>query len=895
MQPYRTQENTSPDKTSDANSPSGDLSLPIAGAPQSDYHALLTIVHKVASAPSGQAAVGALFQLLNQSYGLLALAMEVTSGQVMRSYPYGDVEELAALNAVGGAERRRVVTVCPLKYTLGAITYILAADTTASPELLEAATAQVALRLGLELLTERAEQAEDRARQRLSELVALYDIGQAIDPGELPRLMQMITDRTALLMDAQACSLMLVDEEQGRLRLAANHGLAADVPEYGQRIGEGIAGRVAATEQPILIVGNEQDKRLDGLTLNPDISSSMLVPMKDQDGKVLGVLAIRRRRPSRDFTTEDLKLFEVFATQAALAVTNTRLYADLRGRMSELLKLTTLSRTLISTIDLDGLLEAVVDEVCNLVNFERCCLYMRDSSRPVFVPRVWRGYPVSIGRNPVREGEGAVGMTARAKTMQWFDGRAEVAPGQERERAYLQMKGYARSLGTDAFVAVPILDSHQRCVAVLVADNRGRREPISSEQIRLLEAFVNQAGIAIDNSLLYAQMQDTLSNIRRLKDYTDSVLQSIGAAILSTDARGIITRWNAAAEQTLRLSPAAFRERQLTQLLHALRLPYAEQEQLITMIARVQETGENVQRLRLTLHPQDRPTVTLYLMISRLPDHHQERAGVVLIFEDVTQEVRLETELEKMRRLADIGQLAAKMAHEVRNALSPIRAAAQFIRGDLSALNLSTEWTDIIIAEVDGLTRLTREMLDFARPTALDPRPLNLNDFLFAAIQTLTSFLGEQQVQVEWECASSLPELMGDPLLLGQVVRNIVMNAVQSMEEGGVLRIRTAYDAGAELFNIEFYDNGEGIAEGDLERIFRPFVTTRTKGTGLGLPIVQKIVDHHGGRVEVESHLGRGTCFRILLPTRPPQDAGERLPDAGPLISHKTAGNFPDK
>jgi nitrogen-specific signal transduction histidine kinase/GAF domain-containing protein len=862
-----------------------------------DYQTLLTIVNRVTSAPSGQAAMETLFRFLQERCGLLALTMEVTSGPVTRFYPYGDVSEVAALNADSGGERQRVICVCPLKSTLsplGKITYILAAETHVTSELLEAATAQIALRLGLELLTERAEQAEGRARQRISELVTLYDIGQPIDPGELPQLMQMITDRTALLMDGQACSLMVVDEEQGRLRLAASHGLPAGVPEYGRKIGEGISGRVAATEQSMLIVGGEHDRRLDGLTLNPDIGSSMVVPMKDQGGKVLGVLAIRRRRSALDFTTEDLKLFEVFATQAALAVTNARLYADLRSRMSELLNLTTLSRTLISKLDLDGLLEAVADEVRNIVNFERCCLYIRDNNRPIFVPRVWRGYSASIGRNPVREGEGAVGLTARVKTMQRFDAQVTVPPGWERERSYLQMKGYARSLGTDAFVAVPILDSHQRCVGVLVADNRGRREPISAAQTQLLEAFVNQAGIAIDNSLLYAQMQDTLSNIRRLKDYTDSILHSIGAAIVSTDTRGIITRWNPAAQQTLQLPAAAFRETQLTALLRALRLPRAEQEQLIAMIAHVQETGETVQRFRLTLHPQDRPSVTLYLMISRLPDHRQERAGVVLIFEDVTQEVRLETELEKMSRLADIGQLAAKMAHEVRNALSPIRAAAQIIQGDLSAQNISTEWTEIIVAEVDGLARLTREMLDFARPTSLAVRTLNLNDFLGSSVQTLASFLNEHRVQVEWGCASDLPELMGDAVQLGQVVRNIVMNAAQSMSDGGVLCIRTAYDPATELFAMEFHDNGEGIAEGDLERIFRPFVTTRTKGTGLGLPIVQKIVDHHGGRVEVESHLARGTCFRVLLPPRPPHDSGERLPQDRPLISPKPTGNFPD-
>jgi nitrogen-specific signal transduction histidine kinase/GAF domain-containing protein len=760
-------------------------------------------------------------------------------------------------------------------------------------ELLHAITSHVALRLGLEHLAERAEESEDRARQRISELATISEIGQAVDPLELPRLLQMITDRTALLMDAHVCSLLLMDEEQGCLSLVASHGPAADVLAYGQQLGAGIAGRVAATEQPLLIVEAEQAVRPDGEAVNTELGSSMLVPMKDQDEKVLGVLAIRRRRPALDFTTDDLKLFSVFSTRAALAVTNMRLYVNLRSRMAELLKLTSFSRTLISTINLDELLAAVVDEVRSAVNFERCCLYMRDGNRANFVPRVWRGYPDSIGRNPVREGEGAVGLTARAKKLLSFDARDPVSPGRDKEPSYLKMRGFARSLGVNMFLAVPIQNSHQRCIGVLVADNRGRNEPISQEQKSLLEAFINHAGIAIDNSLLYTQMQDTLANIRRLKNYPDSVLHSIGAAIVSIDVRGVITRWNPAAQETLQQPTSAFRDTLFADLLIRLRLPEAERTQLLDMIQRVQETGETIQRFRLTLHPWDRPPLTLYLMVSRLPDN-QERSGVVLIFEDVTQEVRLENELEKMRRLADIGQLAATMAHEVRNALSPIRAASQMIQADLRAQSGSMEWTQIIIAEVDGLTRLMDEMLDFARPTLLDTRPLRLNEFLASAVQSLTAFLTEHRVQVEWDCAAILPELQGDAVQLGQVVRNIVMNAAQAMPDRGVLRIRTAYDQVEELFVVEFKDNGEGIPTGNLERIFRPFVTTRTKGTGLGLPIVQKIVDHHGGRVEVESQVGAGTVFRVLLPQQPPPDVGEYLPDTS-VISRETTGGFPDK
>lgn len=870
----------------------------ISGTPENavqDYAALLDVLRLVREARTSGEALEDLYHFLNVRYGIYALALEISSGPITRLQPYGDAREL---REAGNGLLARRICVIPLDDSAappGHITYVLTPDSPLSESFLQAITGQIALRLGQENLLKRAEEAESKAGQRINEVATIYEIGQAIDQIDLPRLLKLITYRAALLMDAQACSLMLFSEESGILRVAASHGLPEDAMEQEQRLGEGIAGRVAQTEQPMLIVGDVRDSRLEGVELRPDIGSSMLVPMKSQEGTVMGVLSIRRRRPAPDFTDDDLKLFSVFASQAALALTNVRLYADLKRRAAELYKISTLSRALISTLDLDELLTRVADDICNVVGFERCCLFMRETRQTIYAARVWRGYPDSIGRNPVREGEGAVGAAARMKATLLFDAREAVSPERERERSYLQMKGFARSLGTDSFIAVPILTSQNRCIGVAVADNRGRRDPISREQRDLLSAFVNQAGIAIENARLVEEMQDNYKNIHRLKNYTDNVLHSIGAGIISTDARGHIARWNPAALQTLQQTAEQLKETSLTKIIQGLALPDTERDHLLRMVERVAEAGEDVDLYKLTLHPRGRAPMTLNLMLSRLVDHNQERAGVVMIFEDVTQEVRLEAEVEKMRRLADIGQLAAKMAHEVRNALSPIRGAAQIIRADLQGQHSSTEWPDIIIAEVDGLSHLTSEMLDFARPMPLDLHPVSVGEFLEARIHSLATFLDEHKVRVHRDYPPDLPELEADPVQLRQVVHNLVRNAAQAMPEGGDLFLSADFDPQSQMVAMRFRDVGVGIPEADLERIFRPFVTTKTKGTGLGLPIVQKIVDHHGGRVEVESRVGEGTRFSVLLPLRPPRDGVERRHGEAPLISDHLSGPLPDK
>lgn len=558
--------------------------------------------------------------------------------------------------------------------------------------------------------------------------------------------------------------------------------------------------------------------------------------------------------------------------------------------------LSTLSRALLSAPDMDALLEIIPGQVCGIIGFDRCCLYLQDTNRPTLTIRASEGYPESLARNPVTLGEGAVGRVARSREMLHFDSRLPVSEEEQRVPAYRQNKGYARSLGANAFVAVPILIRGETCLAVLVADNQRKPAPIREEQINLLQAYIWQAGLALENALLTAQMQESAAKLRRLKDTTDNVLQSIEAAILTTDANGNIARCNPAAELLLQGGARHMRNAPLEAAFAALRLPPSEQENLLALVGRVQETGEPVHRLKLTLHPQDKPALTLVVMASRLPERPNapretgERAGVVLIFEDVTQETHLENELEKMRRLADIGQLAAKMAHEVRNALSPIRGAAQLIRSELD----SPTWPDIIIEEVDGLSRLTTEMLNFARPTPLAPAPIQLNTLLRAALKSLALFLKEHRVRLDWKLAPGLPEILADEAQIRQVIRNIVMNAAQSMPESGVLKIQSRWEETRQMAGMEFCDTGTGIEPEELERIFQPFVTTRPKGTGLGLSIVQKNVDNHGGQIEVESDVNQGTRFRVWLPLVPPHDQDAPPPPKPPLIYGRAAGPFPD-
>ena len=513
----------------------------------------LRIVHGAESAEHGLTAA---FVVLQTSGDVHALFVETNPRLEARSFLLGAsnlfLETIDEISVPGYVFH----TVIPARGSavIRHLRFAVGIGSNVASEFLEAITNAIALRFDYESARAGQQEAEKQAARHRREVEVLYEIGQAIDQVELPRLLSLITERAASLMESQACSLMWVDATTGRLRIEASFGLSHEALAHEQKQGEGIAGRVLQTEQPLRILENSFDPQLEGLNLRPEIGSSMVVPMKSPHGPALGVLSIRRRRPSPDFTEEDLQLFSVFATQAALAILNVKLYSDLKRRADELVKLASLTRALITTFDLNARLQHLADAICGIVGFERCCVYIRDTTKPVFAPCVWRGYPDSIGRNPVREREGAIGAVAREKTMRLFDAKLPVSPERERERDYLQQKGYARSLGTDSFVAIPILTSQNRCIGVVVADRKRRSDPISDEQTHLLSTFVNQASIALENARLYEQMQENYRNIYRLKNYRDNVLRSIGVGILSTDASGRIADWNRAAEEALRRS-----------------------------------------------------------------------------------------------------------------------------------------------------------------------------------------------------------------------------------------------------------------------------------------------------------------------------------------------------
>lgn len=248
---------------------------------------------------------------------------------------------------------------------------------------------------------------------------------------------------------------------------------------------------------------------------------------------------------------------------------------------------------------------------------------------------------------------------------------------------------------------------------------------------------------------------------------------------------------------------------------------------------------------------------------------------VINQYEQVQEKRRLEEkleryqlELEMSKRLACIGEMAARIAHEIKNPLSRIRMGMDCIKEHFNNDPSRKKVVEGILNGVETLNTIATEMLDYAKPLSLDLQDLDINEVSDCSLFAVSERIKKEGVIVRKRCDRKLGRLRIDGVRMKEVFVNLIINALDSMHEGGTLLIKTfrTREEGAEHIAVSFTDSGRGIDERHMDKIFNPFYTTKERGTGLGLAIVRKIVELHRGRVSVTSQKGKGASFTVKLP-----------------------------
>jgi two-component system sensor histidine kinase HydH len=261
--------------------------------------------------------------------------------------------------------------------------------------------------------------------------------------------------------------------------------------------------------------------------------------------------------------------------------------------------------------------------------------------------------------------------------------------------------------------------------------------------------------------------------------------------------------------------------------------------------------------------------IPLALSAAPILDETGTCQGAVIVLRDLSELKKLEEKVKRSEKLAAIGELAAGVAHEIRNPLSSIRGFAQFLRHALRDKPQEQEYANTMVTEVDRINRVVTDLLTFARPMESEPAPTDVTELIEHTMRLVEADAASRAVQIQTKIAD-VSKLPMDANQMTQALLNLLLNALQAVDHGGQVEIGAELNADASYLNLWVKDNGPGIPSGHKDKIFEPFFTTREKGTGLGLAIVHKIVENHEGEVKIESPLAgsnMGCQITIKIPT----------------------------
>jgi two-component system sensor histidine kinase PilS (NtrC family) len=360
----------------------------------------------------------------------------------------------------------------------------------------------------------------------------------------------------------------------------------------------------------------------------------------------------------------------------------------------------------------------------------------------------------------------------------------------------------------------------------------------------------------------------------KIKADTDDILKHLKSGLITIDAAGRIAYFNRAAEEILGYSEADVKGRNCRDAFRQ-RMP-----QLAERITRVVKFNQENSRGLLYIEDKNKKKIPIGISTSILGDREKGVRGVIAIFQDISEAMRLEEKVRTADRLAAVGELSAGIAHEIRNPLASISGSVEVLNEELSLTEENRKLLDLIIKETGRLNGIVTDFLNYARigPSLLSKVELaRLVDDVIEIARKHPSF--EENISIRKLFSSRAQYVLGEENQIKQILLNLLVNAMESMEGrwGEILitdksleQLDQFYFKGEEPLESEWVpvaivDQGKGMSEEQKEKIFSPFYSAKKNGTGLGLAIVQRLVNNLGGKIEFQSQKGKGSVFVVYL------------------------------
>jgi two-component system sensor histidine kinase AtoS len=360
-------------------------------------------------------------------------------------------------------------------------------------------------------------------------------------------------------------------------------------------------------------------------------------------------------------------------------------------------------------------------------------------------------------------------------------------------------------------------------------------------------------------------IEQLTQDLEDVKNFTESIIQSIGSGIIITEMNDTITYINRAGERMLGYSKK--------ELLGKPFSIFGLKEKQSVIPSFLNNPDDLDTRKEGWMKKKDHTEFPVGFTINNHLSVRGEKIGKIVVFRDLTNVYKIQEEILRMDRLVSLGKLASGIAHELRNPLAGIKTTAQALGEEMSGDDSRREYLNRITKEIDRLNDLLKTFFSFAKPQNLNLVHCHIKDIINEIIPFLIKEIADKGIRFIETYHPQLPKIQVDKTQMHQVFLNLFLNAIQAMPNGGELKIEASpiLSTSVEGFKQNFIkvvisDTGRGIPPHIVQKIFDPFFTTKPKGIGLGLSITYQIIKKHGGTVKVESQWEKGTSFIINLP-----------------------------
>lgn len=362
-------------------------------------------------------------------------------------------------------------------------------------------------------------------------------------------------------------------------------------------------------------------------------------------------------------------------------------------------------------------------------------------------------------------------------------------------------------------------------------------------------------------------VQDRL--VHQVFHFQRSIIQNLNSGLITIDLSGEITFVNRIAASLLTCESEVLLQKNIADL-------FESNSDTIHFMERCTNARQKIDEWETRFLKADGKSLMVEINAAPLTDHNNRFEGVVVLFRDITEVHQLRMQVERMERLALLGELSTGIAHEIRNPLGGIKAASQVLAENIDDQGVAGELINRIVRETDRANKLLKEFFRFARPGKAKPEWFDVRQAINGVQLLVSQQMRHKKINFEKHLAADLPRVFADETQVEQILLNLFLNAVEALHTGGTLSVeatvakapgKSSNMAAKAGLSIAVSDNGSGIHSENLPRIFNPFFTTKKDGLGLGLSICSRLASENGGTIDGQSVFGDGAQFVLTLPS----------------------------